>query len=382
MKKLLFTGLLFIAANSFAQLPGNFNLLYNLRTDKDSIMQNLALRESLADMVSVNLTDSILRPKVATHQTRLFNWALRSLAGLRWLAVDGKKHKLVGTMNGGFSSPSKPFFTEYDITFNLFSHLPQYQALVKKGYQAQYAKMLKGRNYLIKKGINPDSLTNDELSTMRVHPENTPRKNQRDSLNKYFYPCMPGTNIENHPAWGQRGATVGVYGAYVLDGNHKGGPEIHPYEWLWWMDTKQTDPFTTRWYAGLLREGSNRFLRWSKKPRTGTISIPFVFNNGNLNNTIVVEHLVKGKFSPKGFKKLAATVPTGAKTFDKPERITYVNGYTGKEYFLDVTFKSLDTDAVKWWVTLEGEKGVMFWGYIHIAVSVEDGYAFSVTTLD
>jgi hypothetical protein len=377
--KIVVTILLALACNSlFAQLPADFELLYKVKTDRAGVFANKVERELITDMVKVGLTDSILPTKTATHQTRLFNWMLRSFAGLRWRAIDGKKHSMVGTLKGGMSSPSKDFFTEYDVTFQMFQHTPKYQALVKQGYQAQRDKMLKGRNYLEKKGINPDTLSAASLANMRIHPEHTPLKKNRDSLNKYFLPCLPGTTVDNHPAWSVTNPTVGCYGAFVLDGNHKGSPEIHPYEWLWWMDTKERTPNKLVWYAGLMREGSNRFLRWSKKPRVGFIKIPFVFDVTDTVNTIKVEHLVVGDMKPESLSKLGNYIPTDAGNFN--------NGAGGMGFSygnkIKFDFGKLDTKAIKWWVTTETDNKQFVWGYLNIAVSTDDVYAIRVTMED
>lgn len=378
MKKLFIVLFAFASSLAMAQMPGNFQLLYKLKTDRDSVFANRVKRELITDMVTVGLTDSILPTKTSTHQTRLFNWMLRTFAGLRWRAIDGKKHAMVGTLKGGMSTPSSDFFTEYDVTFQMFQHTPKYQALVKMAYQAQRDKMLKGRNFLEKKGINPDTLTGAELAKLRIHPEHTPLKKNRDSLNKYFLPCLPGTNIDNHPAWSITNPTVGCYGAFVLDGNHKGGPEIHPYEWLWWIDTKERTPNKVVWYAGLMREGSNRFLRWSKKPRVGFIKIPFVFDITDTINTIKVEHLVVGDMKPESLKKLGSYVPTDAGNFNNG------GGGMGFSYGnkIKFDFENLSTDALRWWVTTETDNKQFVWGYLNIAVSTDDVYAIKVTMED
>ncbi|UPT66618.1 MAG: hypothetical protein M0D57_19560 [Sphingobacteriales bacterium JAD_PAG50586_3] len=257
--------------------------------------------------------------------------------------------------------------------------------------KAQRDKMRKGRNFLEKKGVNPDTLTGAELAKLRIHPEHTPLKKNRDSLNKYFLPCLPGTTMDNHPAWSVANPTVGCYGAFVLDGNHKGGPEIHPYEWLWWMDTKERTPNKLVWYAGLMREGSNRFLRWSKKPRVGFIKIPFVFDVADTTiKKIKVEHLVTGDFNTKGLDKLKAYIPENADNFKGKPGNTYSAIFEGLlpsnkwiSYEIEYDFEDLNSDAVKWWVTTETDRdGNFVWGYLNIAVSTDDVYAIRVTMED
>lgn len=376
MKKILFV-LLMLAANIVvAQLPANFALLRSYSTNRDSVRQNVIARELLTDMVRVGLTDSILPTKTSTHQTRLFNWVLRTFAGLRWREIDGKKHSMVGTMQGGMSSPSKDFFTEYDVTFQTFQHTPKYMDLVKIAYQAQYEKMLKGRNYLKKRNLFPDTLTYASLPKLRIHPEHTPLKANRDSLNKYFLPCKPGTGIDNHPAWGVPNPTVGVYGAFVLDGNHKGGPEIHPYEWLWWLDTKEADPTKTVWYAGLLREGSNRFLRWSKKPRVGFVKLPFILDLTTGSNTIKIDQLLVGKMKPEALSKLDSYCPPGHNSF-KNATVDIQRG----AYQLHIT-SDKQVEGTRWWLSIEGEQGGLVWGYVNIAVATDDMYAIRMTVED
>lgn len=366
-----------------AQLPGYWGFLQQLTTNRDSVMASPYKREGVTGLVKVGLTDSILPTKTSTHQTRIFNWVLRTFAGLRWREIDGMKRSMVGTMRGGLSSPSKDFFTEYDVTFQTFQHTPEYQARVKVAYQAQYNKMLKGRNYLKKRSMFPDTLSSPAaLAKLRIHPEHTPLKKNRPVLNEKFLPCIPGTTVENHPAWGVKDPTVGVYGAFVLDGNHRGGPEIHPYEWLWFMDHKPQKPNTVKWYAGLLREGSNRFLRWSKKPRVGFISIPFVFDISNDTNNIRVEHLVQGQFKPEALSKLGNFVPSTASTFEAYKLLTFSNAENSSNYTIKVFSSELKTDAVRWWINVEGQKGNLAWGYITIAVAVDDAYCLSVTTED
>jgi hypothetical protein len=385
MKKLLFVLLTLASTSLIAQLPGNFQLLYKLKTHRDSVFANRVERELITDMVTVGLTDSILPTKTSTHQTRLFNWMLRTFAGLRWRAIDGKKHAMVGTLKGGMSTPTHDSFTEYDVTFQTFQHTPKYQALVKLAYQAQRDKMRKGRNFLKKKGVNPDSLTAIDLAKLRIHPEHTPLKKNRDSLNKYFLPCLPGTNIDNHPAWSVTNPTVGCYGAFVLDGNHKGSPEIHPYEWLWWIDTKERTPNKVVWYAGLMREGSNRFLRWSKKPRVGFIKIPFVFDVTDTVNTIKIEHLVVGDMKPEALKKLGNYVPDNAYKFGSSGLLNLSTIYDGSEsfpYSIKFKYEALNTDAVRWWFTTETDNKQFVWGYLNIAVSTDDVYAIRVTMED
>ena len=99
---------------------------------------------------------------------------------------------------------------------------------------------------------------------------------------------------------------MGFYGAYCLDCNHNCHPEMHPYEWTWWLNLKDGESTNKTWLIGLFHEGSNRFPKWSKNPMTGEIKIPFAFAIGQdspLNCGITIDHLVFSKFEDAEIKK-------------------------------------------------------------------------------
>ena len=145
---------------------------------------------------------------------------------------------------------------------------------------------------------------------------------------------------------------MGFYGAFCLDCNHNCHPEMHPYEWTWWLNLKNEQSTDREWLIGLLHEGSNRFPKWSKNPITGEIKIPFVFSTAPAADTamqqIHIQHLVFNKFEDEELKKLpvpATTISTKA----LQQTITCTDG-GNKVAEVSVVFdRVLNTDGLKFW---------------------------------
>ncbi|HXH18163.1 MAG TPA: hypothetical protein VNJ07_03680, partial [Chitinophagales bacterium] len=68
------------------------------------IRDNIILNESIVDLADVYLTDSILPRKFERHQLALVGGFTR-LVGRRWLTINWRKEKYVGTAKNGFRIP-------------------------------------------------------------------------------------------------------------------------------------------------------------------------------------------------------------------------------------------------------------------------------------
>lgn len=386
MKNRLLFLLVLTTSAAFGQLPYqkaatvNTMALIKLLTMPDSVRNNVILNEQLVSMVQVSMADTLVPTRTQTHQTRVFNWALRTLAGLRWRSIEFKKYKLVGQARNGIGAGGKEHFTEYDVTFNLFAHLPEYQNVVLLGYKEQ-ATQLKGRNHQLKKyKFDVDTLKATDMVNWRVHPEVTPNRKFRDSLEKYVYPVTQKSNTGNHPNFNNPQPVVGVYGPFVLDCNHSCGPEIHPYEWVWWLDVNysQRNPGKIRWVACLFKEGSNRFERWTKGPRVGYIAFPFAFKAGNGDKQIQVNPLVLGSTNPTALAKHSYLQDTTQKAYrfaTTPQ--TYVGGIGELSAIKLVSNKNVDSGATYWIDNVKVKNGYQM-GYIHLALSTDDVFAVEV----
>lgn len=226
--------------------------------------------EQILDMVDVWVGDSILPRKTEHHHVP--GGFLFPLVGLKWEYIEPAKQKFVGTIVG-FGVNEHGALTENDVCFDIASRLPHYQQLAFEGYQAQ--KEIGRRKSAIDYNSTPfDTLpTNETWQRYYLHCEVTPPRERLQVLDSMFFPTEEGDRLSHHPNFDTVNRQIGVYGAFCSDCNHACHPEIHPYEWIWWLDLTQPDSIR-KWYFGLFKEGSNRFPKWSKREE-GTITIPF-----------------------------------------------------------------------------------------------------------
>ncbi len=362
--------------SSFLPTPPEF---LDLLKPLEEIRENTILNESIVDLASVYLTDSILTKKVERHRLPVIGGFTR-MAGIRWLTINWRKEKFVGTAQDGFRIPGGEHFTEHDININLVPHLKRSIDLAYHAYQRQkeIGREKKKRDYNAVPYVYPDSSTN--LDFYHLHCELTPPGNYRAMINDLFYPILPGNSATKHPHFGDEHFTVGLYGAYISDCNHSCHPEIHPYEWLWWLNVHEDldrEENSRTWLAGMFREGSNRMPHWSSAPRTGEIAIPFIFPADKKEFQIELEHLVFGAFNDAGFRQLA-NIPADALLFDKTERKFSLDEKDGR--IILKTNSVITSSAIKFWfssLNYDTQKNLIS-GRLHIAVSNDDLYAAKV----
>jgi hypothetical protein len=243
---------------------------------KKEIRESKIINELIVDRVNVVLTDSILRKRTQRH--RFPGSPLIDMLGINWRRILITKQKLVGTLKGPSSVPHEKMLREYDISFDLLPHLKKYIDLMHLGFlrQLSYPKGASRGQELQPPFTYP---TDETLNRYRIHCECTPPFFRMDSLNALFFPTIPPMHTDIHPNFGKQRPAMGMYGAFVSDCNHHCHPEIHPYEWIWWMDTDSArssvrEEFT--WYAGLLRDDSRRQRGWAHYNQTGYIDFPFL----------------------------------------------------------------------------------------------------------
>lgn len=253
------------------------------------------------DMVSVYTVDSTFNRKFERH--RVVGGGVIRVLGFRWKSVDKTRKKFVGWVNKHYlhGIDDKAHFTEYDINYDLIPALDKYKDLACHAYQAQMG--MKKAKKKKQSGQEPYVYPSDsaDLTKYRFHCEITPAVNFRSQLNTMFYPVHRNNDLHKHPNFLNPHPVMGMYGVYVLDCNHGCHPEIHPYEWIWWLNLTEEK---TSWNIGLMRDVSNRFKHWSSAPRTGEISIPFSFPLDAENWEIHIDHLMFGNFSEEGFQEL------------------------------------------------------------------------------
>lgn len=350
-----------------------------LKSSPSAIRNNDTLNEEIVDLVNVMEADTIVPRPTQWHRVAVIGLLLRTF-GYRWQAVDMKRHKFVGTAKGGISTPANDEYSERDMNVDVFAHLPKYKQETLKAYKKQQG-MWRARK--VRKTDYFNFVTDSLIHRKRMHCELTPPYTFIELLNAKFYPCYPGTTFENHPNWGVSNPTLGMYGPLVLDCNHSCHPEMHPYEWLWWLDVNPLyeKPYNSkRWVFGLMRESSSRFRGWCKSPRVGKIAIPFLFDLAQAQQILSIEHLVFGTTVPGGLNKLNLPV-TGTNDFRFSSKDVEV--FVANNKVATIHLKAnhpLMMDGVVWWISdvkFDGANNLLS-GYFNIAASVKDVYTAAV----
>ncbi len=356
-----------------------------LTKDRQFIANHDSLNEELVDLVKAFAIDSVLPYKSQRHRVAATGWFI-SMLGYKWKALNMTKQKFVGTERDHIRVPgSPPYFTEYDVNFNLIPHTKKYIDLVWIGYekQAKRNRWKRIENLNEAPWIYPETLEN--ISRYRMHCEITPPVYARAMLNEKFYPCISPNSSKEHHNIGTDHATFGMYGPFVADFNHTGHPEIHPYDWLWWYDT-HPDRLTEKsqtWYFGFMKEASNRFRGWYKKkePRVGQIAVPFVFDLKNDTLKITLEHLVHDLFNSEGLAKLEGVPENASNLYFSEKNFGFENADLNGKMIQYITSNPIRQEGLKTWfsdLNLDKEANLLT-GYLNIGVSVDQLYNAKVS---
>lgn len=370
--------------SSFQPTPSDFK--YLLLTNKE-IADNDTTNEKIVDLVEPMLLDSVLLRKKQHHRLFLVGWLIHAFGGYNWRAIDLHKQKFVGTViNDGRSGSFE--YTEWDIKYHLNFHLQKYLFKdfaaydLERKYHRQDIRPSHHTDYKVAPYVRDTN--NIDATQYELGCELTPPPAFIPQLNYLFFPTLPEAGGgKQHPNFGTDHPTMGFYGSYCLDCNHNCHPEMHPYEWTWWLNLQNENSTDKTWLVGLFHEGSNRFAKWSRNPMTGEIKIPFAFlKKVDFNHMLQVrvEHLVFNKFENETLKKIKLpTEPLGTKE-DFQSLIFQIDDTTsfkGTLYFNQI----LKTNGLKYWfsdLNYDKQSSVLS-GYFHFAVSVQDLYTTKIT---
>ena len=350
------------------------------------IEANDTVNERILDLVNPSLKDSMLHRKFEHHQLFLVGWMIHAFGGYNWRPVSMIKQKFVGTVNRNSRSGEEEY-TEYDINFDLNFHLKKYLWLTFDAYDRQKKigrQDFRGKKHRTNYSLSPfqRDTNNIDITRYRMHCELTPTASFRPQLHYLFYPTQPGLTLKEHPNFGTDLPSMGFYGASCLDCNHNCHPEIHPYEWTWWLNLHTGEEKSRTWLVGLFHEGSNRFAHWSRNPMTGKIAIPFAyrFKEGEPHNrTIGIEHLVFNRFLDNELSKYQ--LPDS--TIDVKQRIhnISISDNKGQLFSMLIEFKdALPTDGLKYWFSDLNwdDKEMILSGYFNFGTSIKDLYTTKI----
>ena len=343
------------------------------------------LNERIVDLVDVWTVDSTYTRKTEVHRSLFF--PIIRMFGVRWKTVRYTREKFVGTTRyNRVPGADSERFTEYDVNYDLVPHLDHHRRTAHDGYQAM-ASMFKSRKRTRGREDEEPFVLPDEVrhpERYKLHCEITPDGPSRNALNDLFYPTIAPMNTTVHPNFLQEHPTIGLYGCFVLDCNHKCHPEIHPYEWFWWYDVRPEANVLDRrtWHVALMRDVSNRMKHWSSSPRVGQMRIPFVMPAAATGKTIDIEHLVYDGFVPDAMDRM--DIPDHALDAQSTER-TLVLDSEAPEVYPALTVRmnhAIASDGIRLWlddVAYDDRTGMLS-GVLVLALSVEDVYTARVTT--
>lgn len=357
------------------------SLLKTLLQPNYVIANNDTLNERIVDLVEPMLVDSVVERKKQHHRLFMVGWLIHAFGNFNWRAIDMTKQKFVGTVFR-HSRSGEEQYTEYDINFDLYFHTDKYLKKVFKAYDVQRnigrqdIRRSHKRDYNVPPFVRDTTQIN--MREYRLHCELTPHRQYRPALHQKFYPTLPHFKMENHQNFESDKPTMGMYGVWCTDCNHSCHPELHPYEWVWWLKAIEKDSGVTKtWIAGLFNEGSNRMPNWSKNPMTGMLKIPFAYRlKKETNDTlrIRIEHLVIHTFNADEMNKLP--VPENYFTAESLERhVTFQSGTS--THHASINFNHpIHSQGLRYWFTelnLDTENQILS-GYFHYAVSCDDLY--------
>ena len=381
----LFFSIFFILSKGQIAFDEKFRLLGN---NSQTIQNNDTLNEKIVDLVEANLIDSLLPlNKKPHHRVFLLGWAIHALGNYNWRYTHPVKGKLVGTVIRQ-SRSGEEVFTEFDINHDVVFHLDKYlhKSFEMYDMQAKTKRQDFRPNHRTDYSNPPyvrDKNNKHDIKMYKIHSEYTPPRKFRHTLDQLFYPVIRPNEMRTHYNFMDNSPTVGMYGAFCMDCNHNCHPEMHPYEWLWWLNLskKDPDPNNKEWLIGLMKEGSNRFKEWVKGPRTGTIKIPFYFQLANNTDTptLLLSHILTDKFNLEVLNKNFDSSIKTLSTKQTLHTISFNENYAPLQVRFNIP---LIVDGVKVWI----EQGQFdndtksLAGYLCLFTSVESVYNARLNT--
>lgn len=245
------------------------------------LLKDIIASEQLVDLVDAWVVDSLVE-KNRQRLKGFGGWIAQRTAARYWQQLDNVKQKYVGTN-------SRPYHIfngvgdEVDINIFIMPHLPRYVDMVWAGFEEALKRPRSEEPFRFDEPANfplPEKLKYKERGYITVECEVTPNQEFAGDLSESFLPVLDGTYaLDTMPNFGTKHPSIGMTGAWCMDCNHNCRPEIHPIEWIWWLDLSKErpgSPSAKSWMVGLMVDASNRFNDWSPSPIAGEIVLPFL----------------------------------------------------------------------------------------------------------
>lgn len=334
--------------------------------------------EAILDLIRPGNLDSVLL-KVKQRHVGALGWVMHQGFARFWVRQDSVKRKYIG-------SSSRPliiwdgFKNEMDINIFLMPNLPHYVKMARAAFDNALEIDRPEEFYRIDRPpFTPDeALKYKDLGYFTVECEVTPPEAGRAAFSELFFPMTPGENsLKDDPRFGIESPSVGLYGSWCLDCNHNCRPEIHPIEWMWWLDMQPDDPAHPedwQWLVGLMHDETRRFEDWSRVPLQGRIAIPIVVPAGAQRYVVRVQALVQA-----GLQALTVPAAPGSQALTS-QTAQFQIGPSGCQ--LDLEILGLPgTEHAQWQLspfTEDRTTGAKL-GYMHLAADTRDVLALRVS---
>ncbi|MEY3441764.1 MAG: hypothetical protein RLZZ519_45 [Bacteroidota bacterium] len=352
-----------------------------LQTDNATLRGDVIRTEKAIDLVQASVADSIVE-KNKQRLKGFGGWILQRTASRFWLMYDERKQKYVGTS-------SRPFHIydgmadEVDVNIFLMPHLKNYIQMVRTGFD-QARERPRGDNafrFDAPEGYPlPEELKFEDRGYITIECEVTPPQKFAGVLEKELFPVKDGDYaLDTIPGFGTKNTSFGMTGVWCMDCNHNCRPEIHPIEWLWWMDLSENRPATQTWHATLMVDGSNRFHDWSPSPISGEIAIPFFVTDYTRHLEFNLKHIVSDPVS-----KAEASLPlpeTAFQSADTTFRVPITIPDSKRQAInadLNVQGGWPSTSTHYWISNLKAVEGG-YGGYFHVSTTAESMLAFELS---
>lgn len=354
-----------------------------LKPDAD-LRKDVIQTEQVIDLVQARVADS-LAEKNKQRLKGIGGWIAQRTWRRFWLKFTDAKQRYVGTSSRDYHVFNGPG-DEVDINIFIMPHLPQYIRMVRSGFD-EARKRPRGD-----KGFRFDSIPDfplppelkvDDYGYITVECEVTPPQDFADVIAEMLVPTHEGVYIvDSLPNFGTPHPSFGMTGVWCMDCNHNCRPEIHPIEWLWWLDMSSERPGSENaksWLVSLMVDGSNRFNDWTPSPIMGEIALPFAIDEYVRTLDVSMTHVAS---DPSTEEVPSLPVPTSA----------YQSGDT--TFRIPLPLDAKDTNPIRADFHVEGNwptAGTRYWisdfrkikggfgGYLHVATQVKSLMAMRIT---
>jgi hypothetical protein len=351
-----------------------------LLAQHDSLLRkDIVGTEEVIDLVLPWVTDSVV--EAPRERLKGFGgWIAQRTWSRYWEYYTSHKQKYVGTSSHEYHVFNGPG-DEMDINIFLMPHLKRYVSMVKLGFDASVGRGRNDKGYRFHQPEGyplPEELKYQDRGYLSVECEVTPPQQFAELLNKDFFPTNEGVYvIDSLSNFGTKYPTVGMTGVWCMDCNHNCRPEIHPFEWLWWLDMSDSRPgssYAKSWMVALMVDDSHRFKNWSLSPLSGEIAIPFVVPS--VSRSILVDlHNVGGNPVDD-----IGGIQVSEDMFQSGDTSFVIPISASPELNVDMrTTGNWPRAGTRYWIS-DLRPGPLGWtGYVHVATTVQNLLALRVT---